>query len=255
MPSFVDLAELSNAVYEQGTYLVNVTPPLTTTPATPVPVRTNASLLNQTNACLLTPQTTGPAPKTWSKSQHAYNRAGFYAGLYECGDQRIIAFRGTDDLLDALVDDAAIAGGGLPPQVLAAFTTVSAWGFSGKTYITGHSLGGALAILSGCHFNVPAVTFNAPGVADVCVQIAVMANPLKRVLAAVSRCVSNSRVRNVRIEGDPVSSMFTTGAQAGGHTQAYSGASCGFNSLCRHGMATCLAAVKASDANYQELIL
>lgn len=257
MPSIVDLAELSNHVYDNGSSAVTVSPPLNLAPVSSPAFSSlpKPSLLQQTNTCLLNPPTTGPASRIWTKTRYAYNPVGFYAGLYECGDQRIIAFRGTDDLLDALVDDAAVAAGAMPPQVIAAFMTVSAWGFSGKTYITGHSLGGALAILSACHYNVPAATFNAPGVADVCVQIAVTSNPLQRLLAAVSRCISNSRVRNIRIEGDPVSSVFTTGAQAGGNTQSYSGASCGFNSLCRHGMASCLAAVKASTANYQDLTL
>ena len=257
MPSVVDLAKLSDAAYSESASHVEVNPP--TSFASPAPqhslAKSPTSLLAQTNACLLEPIAAGPTPKKWVKTQYAYNKVGFYAALYECGDQRVIAFRGTDDLLDGLIDDAAIAFGAMPPQVIAAFTTVSGWGISGKTYITGHSLGGALAILSACHFNAPSVTFNAPGVADVCAQIAVTSNALQKVMAAVSRCISNSRVQNIRINGDPVSSYFTTGAQAGGNTLSYSGASCGFNALCRHGMATCLSAVSSSNENYKELNL
>lgn len=260
MPSIVDLAEISNAVYNHGTSLVTVTPPVTITPAgNPFAQRASSqaprALLPQAAACLLDPPPAAPTPKTWRKVQFAHNRAGFYAGLYECGNQRVIAFRGTDDLLDALVDDAAVGAGMLPPQVIAAFQTASAWGVSGNTYLTGHSLGGALAVLAACHFNLPAVTFNAPGVADVCVQIEATSNALSSMLAAVSRCVRNSRVRNLRIAGDPVSSYFTTGFQAGGNVTAFSGGSCGLDLLCLHGMATCLAAVRESVENYQELTL
>lgn len=253
MPSVVSLAEISNAVYDPKTGSIQVEPPGGKAATFQIPSFTSSSslsLLHQTNACLLAQQS-----ETWLKSSSAYNSVGFYAGLYSCGGQRVIAFRGTDDLFDGLVDDVAVGIGVMPPQVIAAFRTVSAWAGASNTYLTGHSLGGALAILAACHFNLPAVTFNAPGVGDVCVQIAAVTNSLESLMAAVSRCARNSRVRNIRISGDPVSSHFTTGAQAGGNVTSYDSGSCGLDLLCRHGMATCLSAVKASSGNYSELTL
>lgn len=258
MPSIVDLAELANASYSDTASVVkvrsNIEAPagasgkdLSFSPGNPL----FQNALSQGLAACSAPTN---FDEVWQRTNSKRDSFGFFAALYESGQERVIAFRGTDDLYDGLIDDAAILAGQAPRQVQAAISAANAFGISGQTWFTGHSLGGALAVIAACRLGLPAVTFNAPGVQSECVQSALTTtNGLQALLEMAGRCISNSRVRNIRIHGDPVSSMFTTGWQAGGNTQSYAAPTCGFDALCRHGMATCLAAVKADAANFTEL--
>ena len=254
MPSIVDLAHLCEAAYQDGPGTVTVPPPpARSAPDLPAPAcrLPGSRLLHDTNAVLQQPR-----PRVWRKAAFAYNQVGFYCASYTSDAESVLAFRGTDDFWDGLADDLVIAAGGVPPQVLAAFRTVSAWAAPGASYLTGHSLGGALAILSASRFNLPCVTFNAPGVADSCHLVAVGSlTNRERFLAEVGRCRGNPRVRNLRIAGDPVSSRFTTGPQAGGYVVTLGGASCGLDLLCRHGIQTCIDAVRAVPEYHQPLNL
>ena len=71
-------------------------------------------------------------------------------------------------------------------------------------------------------------------------------------LSMVGRCAMGGRVQNIRIDGDPVSSLFTTGLQSG-TTKAYPSQCSAFDMLCKHGMATCLAAVRGDGSNYKDV--
>lgn len=144
MPSIVDLAHLCEAAYQDGPGTVTVPPP----PARSAPDLPGSRLLHDTNAVLQQPR-----PRVWRKAAFAYNQVGFYCASYTSDTESVLAFRGTDDFWDGLADDLVIAAGGVPPHVLAAFRTVSAWAAPGASYLTGHSLGGALAILSASQFN------------------------------------------------------------------------------------------------------
>ncbi|MBN8460658.1 MAG: DUF2974 domain-containing protein [Verrucomicrobia bacterium] len=250
MPNVVELAHLCAASYEDITeVLVPVLPgagAAAGSSSAPPPIFRPSGICS-------------PPPvdrdSVWRRAGVHSNRAGYHASLYVKGDQRVIAFRGTDDLMDTLVDDVSITAGLIPPQAIAAARTVGTWVGTGNTYLTGHSLGGALAILSTTYFNRPCVSFNAPGVRDLCVRMSSHQSALDRTMSAVSRCVNNPRVLNIRVDGDPVSSFFTTGFQAGGDARSYSGASCGLDALCRHGIRTCINAVSGDPRNYQELRL
>ena len=78
---------------------------------------------------------------------------------------------------------------------------------------------------------------------------------LAALIAVVQRCVTGQRILNIRIAGDPVSSIITTGLQSGTARPGYSASQCGFNLLCRHGIATCIEAVRSEKKNYQPLKL
>jgi len=224
MPCLVDFAELSNASYEDsGDAAYELRPP------------TKAS---------------------WQRRTKWINRVGFYAALFESGSgASVLIFRGTDDLWDGIVDDGTIALGGMPPQALAALQVVGSCASKQNLSLAGHSLGGALALIAAAHSGLPAVTFNAPGVMDSCVVSARPGKGLRAFLQTVARCAINSRVRNVRIDGDPVSSFFTTGFQVGRGASALSAPQCGLDPLCRHGIRTCIAAVRREPRNYEEIKL
>jgi hypothetical protein len=88
---------------------------------------------------------------------------------------------------------------------------------------------------------------------DSCVASAPGAGPV-RFLAVLRNCVTNPRILNIRIAGDPVSSIYTTGFQTGRRTE-YSAPRCGINPSCRHGIATHIQQVRRDAANFLELSL
>ncbi len=97
--------------------------------------------------------------------------AGFQAVAYKNTSTKeiIIAYRGTDSLLDAIYSDAQIAFNLTPQQVNPAIQFYDSIynNFQDEGYtisITGHSLGGTLAQYVAAQKQVSAVTFNAPGV-------------------------------------------------------------------------------------------
>ena len=227
MPSVVDLAEISRAVYD-------LTPRVIVYPR---------------DRCAI------DSP-IWTISQR-WNPAlsGFTAAVYRLDrNNRVLAYAGTDSLWDVISDDASIAAGNMPQQAFPAVAAARSLSRGANLYITGHSLGGALAIIAASHTGLPAVTFNAPGVMDACLSASHLPGG-SSFFAAVRRCISGSRILNIRIAGDPVSSFLTTGVQTGTTRPGYSAPSCGLNALCRHGIATCIQAVRADASNYAPLDL
>ncbi len=166
---------------------------------------------------------------------------GFFGASYRHLKTKafVIAFRGSekpgdDAIRDWVVNDVAILSKMIPiAQVAEAemFAAKEAGAVQGTVYITGHSLGGALAqIVAGNRKGALGVTFNAPGVRDH--------------LFARTRSWSNGAgVVNIRVDGDPVSAYGQHVGQApitigtSGITSAMSGAVQVMNS-CMHGLFT-----------------
>lgn len=228
MATIVDAAEMANAVYSL-------------TPRVVVHGQTTCSVNDS----------------VWhSKLPVDVSATGFKATVYRTASkQLIIAFAGTDDMKDALIDDAAITLGTMPPQAISAVSIAKHFAGKSNALVTGHSLGGALAVIAAAQANLPAVTFNAPGMADSCVVAAPLLSSggLAGFISMVGRCAAGPKIRNIRIDGDPVSSFFTTGRQSG-RTTTYPSQCRAFDMLCKHGMATCLAAVRADSSNYVDII-
>jgi hypothetical protein len=115
-----------------------------------------------------------PAVDGWTprKNFGSTVKHGFYAGLYQGTRDNsifVLAYRGTDDWQVDLVDDATILLGWISAQMAHARKASStckamvADASNRKLCLTGHSLGGGLAALIASQFDVPCVTFNAPG--------------------------------------------------------------------------------------------
>jgi hypothetical protein len=298
MPSVLDLAELSNAAYDfrevvqvprqlawrppppvsqapawgsrppnglQGVFLLRATPgPTGVSSTAPFPV------------CGFAPAPAPPAPRRWTLERcwprAGGNRGGFAAGLYIADDTRdkVLAFRGTNPAeIDDLFNDAQIAWGNVPSQTFPALRAAREAGLGAEHFVTGHSLGGALAVLVAAETRRPAVTFNAPAVFDNCVRLESRYSVLPgffAFLAGAARCSAGARVRNYRVGGDPVSSWATmvaagavlnrprTGVQSGTTVADLPAPNCAMlDGMCRHSMDTVLTAIRAEPANYAEI--
>lgn len=94
--------------------------------------------------------------------------SNFFAAVYEVQEKIVLCFRGTDGVGD-VQPDAQMYFGDVPSQYhsskLAYKMALQSIERKSKEidYLTGHSLGGGLAQMIGAEFEVPFVTFNAPG--------------------------------------------------------------------------------------------
>src|SRR5438309_832484 len=112
-PSLFELAELCNAVYDNADETAFRNGPNQF--LTPEMVRARVGFQPAPKQSLLVTSTdysTGKGGSVddfvrWQRRQKWWNRLGFYASLYSRASdgQLVLAFRGTDELLDGLVDD------------------------------------------------------------------------------------------------------------------------------------------------------
>lgn len=200
----------------------------------------------------------GPTTETsWMRGGEWSTQVGFFARMYRRSDgRRVLVYRGSDDGWDFLVDDTLIAAGHVPPQLLSAIQVAAEASIGPTDLVTGHSLGGALALLVGVWRGGSAVSFNAPGVTDTCSLVATTQIG-RNLIELLNRCRRSNRVLNVRINGDPVSSPYITGDQIGPTRSqiSLSAPACGIaNGLCRHSMKTVLTAVEAVSSYHQPIV-
>ena len=103
-----------------------------------------------------------PDGNTWSVTDHWASRiTGFKAALIAGGSKKVLAFAGTDSLIDVAADILQVIGG-MPPQypqaiILASDTQTNS---TGELHLAGHSLGGGLAAYCSAELSIPASTIN-----------------------------------------------------------------------------------------------
>jgi hypothetical protein len=160
----------------------------------------------------------------WVRQDKPRKYGNFYACAYKRdGKANIVtvAFRGTDDKTDAIVDDVGGIGLGLNAVAMdlnQAVEYAAMWKRQASTlWLTGHSLGGAYVQLVGSILDVPGATFNAPGVLNLLNQMST--SWARRLVAGALHSLSLGKIAyftgaddgvmgaigNFRGEWDPVS--------------------------------------------------
>ena len=142
----------------------------------------------------------GAAFKRLADAAVMEHSSGFQGAIYECGDEWIVAYRGTESWEDVKAD-INIGLGNVPDQFTPAmelFKRAKQVKSLSKIIVTGHSLGGGLAQLVSAHTVALGVTFNPPGMAG-----------MAKKLAAKGYSFHSANVLNVVLRWDPVSDFGT----------------------------------------------
>ena len=109
-----------------------------------------------------------PAGYAYVKKEHDYT-TGFQACVLKNGNNIVIAYAGTDSLMDIIHSDLAMGLKHLPIQnyeAIRLYEKVRQQYPNAEIILTGHSLGGSLAQIVGAVYDVETVTFNAYGTKD-----------------------------------------------------------------------------------------
>ncbi len=144
----------------------------------------------------------GAAFKRLADAAVMEHSSGFQGAIYECGDEWIVAYRGTEtDSWEDIKADINIGLGNVPDQFVPAmelFEKAQQVKGLSKIIITGHSLGGGLAQLVSANKVALGVTFNPPGMAG-----------MAKKLAGKGYSFHSANVLNVVLRWDPVSEVGT----------------------------------------------
>ncbi len=243
-PSIVELATLSAAVYEDSP---EITVDLSPQGGYAMSSRTFANA--QTTPFCATQSLTA----NWTRLEANTNFLGYRSAMYRCeGVGTVLSYCGTNDFFDVINDDKMIAVGLPPPQLISAVETLrAAQSGCGRLFLTGHSLGGALALIVAAYSGRHAVSFNAPGVRQACLVASPLAaaSGLQKFLEMVQRCTSNPHITDIRVGSDVVSSEIVQRQIGGNRVELDAKMRCGLNALCYHEMSTVLAEVRR-NTNY-----
>jgi hypothetical protein len=199
------------------------------------------AVYNDKGGCSYTmPRSKGGGSRIWKRIHHSASKpsgkwfgtqtwAGFYGALFTRENDAVAAFRGTEfglsmRALQDLATDADLALGLWTFQMKHAvkFAQQCQMMAKGKRlYITGHSLGGALALVASDKLREITVTFNAPGMSC---NAALDYRSTKEVhpgelAATLQKCVMENLRLNLRVAYDPVSSPASVCSQAGSNFQ------------------------------------
>ncbi len=141
-----------------------------------------------------------PGGAVWSVSSHwATQITGFKAALLRGEGKVVLAFAGTDSLIDVAVDILQVVGG-IPPQYPQALLLARAvQGRVGSSLeLAGHSLGGGLAAFVSSELRIPASTVNpAPLIGAATFRALLGDNPqITNYIARGGEFVSSSPGRN-----------------------------------------------------------
>jgi hypothetical protein len=152
------------------------------------------------------------------------SKGGFFAELFRAGSDWVLAIRGTDDPLD-IVPDAQIFLNFIEnfvpmqlPEARRALLEAEARAQDERLALTGHSLGGGLAVQRAASNDLPVVTLNAPGVAlssikEHALPGGLMVAPFYAARALLAAYEDRPRILNIRATFDAVS--VGTGPQLG----------------------------------------
>lgn len=128
----------------------------------------------------------------WEVTQHWATRvSGFKAALISSDSKVVLAFAGTDSLLDVAVDIIQVLGG-VPHQYsqAIALSTSTSSRIGGRLHLAGHSLGGGLAAYCSSRLRTPTSTINPA--------------PLVGAASLRSLFAENSQITNYIAEGGEV---------------------------------------------------
>lgn len=102
-----------------------------------------------------------PDGETWSVTRHWWNNiTGFKAALITSGEKTVLAFAGTDSLVDVAVDIVQVLGGVPHQYTQALILAASTRRRYPSMYLAGHSLGGGLAAYCSVNLHIPTGTIN-----------------------------------------------------------------------------------------------
>jgi hypothetical protein len=174
-----------------------------------------------------------------------HERTGFEGGIFECGQDWVVVFRGTkpSDKRD-IKADLEIGLGDVPGQFHQAiqfFEMAKRIKGDYRLYVAGHSLGGGLAQLVSAHTTYLGITFNAPG--------------MKKLAQRLSKQsvfgFHSSNCLNVVLKNDPVSSFGTLLGKTLKLSNPGGGFIIGARQLKAHKQATVVSAVTLSPYHWR----